>query len=160
MTATLQALLAHADDNTPAVGAPGRPALTHGGLRELVAQTLAVLNGLGIGRNDRVAIVLPNGPEMACCYLACASGVTSAPLNPAYRGEEFEFYLSDLGAKALIVERGSSSPAVAVAQKLGLRLIELVPAAEGPAGAYTLHALEPFDGAPAAQGGRRGSMRC
>lgn len=153
MTATLQALLAHADDNTPAVGAPGRPALTHGGLRALVAQTLAVLNGLGIGRNDRVAIVLPNGPEMACCYLACASGVTSAPLNPAYRGEEFEFYLSDLGAKALIVERGSSSPAVAVAQKLGLRLIELVPAAEGPAGAYTLQALAPFDGAPAVHGG-------
>ncbi len=43
-----------------------RPAwLTHGGLRELAQRTVADLNRLGIGRNDRVAIVLPNGPEMA-----------------------------------------------------------------------------------------------
>jgi oxalate---CoA ligase len=52
---------------------------------------------------------------MASCYMACASGVTSAPLNPAYRADEFEFYLSDLNAKALIVERDSTSPAIAVA---------------------------------------------
>ncbi|MCK7493748.1 MAG: hypothetical protein MZW92_22255, partial [Comamonadaceae bacterium] len=31
--------------------------------------------------------------------------MTSAPLNPAYRADEFEFYLSDLNAKALIVEQ-------------------------------------------------------
>jgi acyl-coenzyme A synthetase/AMP-(fatty) acid ligase len=65
---------------------------------------------MGIGRNDRVAIVLANGPEMATCFMACASGVASAPLNPAYRADEFEFYLSDLNAKALIVERDSTSP--------------------------------------------------
>jgi oxalate---CoA ligase len=153
MTATLQALLAAAADSTPAVGAPGRTALTHGGLRALVDQTLATLNGLGIGRNDRVAIVLPNGPEMATCFLACASGVTSAPLNPAYRADEFEFYLSDLGAKALIVDAGSASPAVAVAQKLGVRLIDLVADASGPAGAYTLQPRDAYSGAPAAQGG-------
>jgi acyl-CoA synthetase (AMP-forming)/AMP-acid ligase II len=150
---TLHHLLAAAADSTPAVGAPGRAALTHGGLRALVAQTLATLNGLGIGRNDRVAIVLPNGPEMATCFLACASGVTSAPLNPAYRADEFEFYLSDLNAKALIVDAGSSSPAVAVAQKLGVRLIDLVPIADGPAGGYTLQPREAYSGAPAAHGG-------
>ena len=33
---------------------------------------------------------------MAACFIACASGVTSAPLNPAYRADEFEFYLPDL----------------------------------------------------------------
>ena len=44
--------------------------------------------------------------------IACASGTTSAPLNPAYRADEFEFYLSDLNAKALIVEQGSTSPAI------------------------------------------------
>jgi acyl-CoA synthetase (AMP-forming)/AMP-acid ligase II len=155
MTTTLLDLLATADATAPALGAPGRPALTHGALREQVQRTLAQLNALGLGRNDRVAIVLPNGPEMACCFVACAAGVTSAPLNPAYRGDEFEFYLSDLGAKALIVERGSASPAVAVADKLGIRLLELVADPAGPAGAFT---LEPRDAAgaapaPAAQGG-------
>ena len=40
--------------------------------------------------------VLPNGPEMASSFIAVASGTSSAPLNPAYRADEFEFYLDDL----------------------------------------------------------------
>lgn len=126
MTTTLKDLLAAGADASPALSAPGRPALSHGELRALIQRTLDTLNRLGIGRNDRVAIVLNNGPEMAACYMACASGVTSAPLNPAYRADEFEFYLSDLNAKALIVEQASTSPAIDVATKLGVRLIDLV----------------------------------
>ena len=57
---------------------------------------MATLNALGIGRGDRVAIVLPNGPEMATAFVAVACGATTAPLNPAYRAEEFDFYLTDL----------------------------------------------------------------
>ena len=138
MQPTLQTLLATGADAAPAISAPNRSPLRFGALRQLIGDTLAVLNGLGIGRNDRVAIVLANGPEMATCYMACASGVASAPLNPAYRADEFEFYLTDLNAKALIVEQGSSSPAIAVAQKLGVRLIDLVVAADAPAGQFTL----------------------
>ena len=134
----LKDLLVAGADGAPALSAPGRAALSFGGLRALIGATLAALNGIGIGRNDRVAIVLPNGPEMASCFIACASGVTSAPLNPAYRADEFEFYLTDLNAKALIVERGSSSPAVEVARKLGVRIIELVPQAAAGAGSFTL----------------------
>lgn len=139
----------------PALRAPGRPALSHGALRQLAADTVARLNHLGIGRNDRVALVLNNGPEMAACFLACACGVASAPLNPAYRAEEFEFYLGDLQAKALIVERGSASPAVAVALKLGVRILELVVEDGAPAGSFTLHETEGGARAegPAAQGG-------
>jgi acyl-CoA synthetase (AMP-forming)/AMP-acid ligase II len=123
-------------------------------LRELISGTISQLNALGIGRNDRVGIVLANGPEMATCFMACASGVTSAPLNPAYRADEFEFYLNDLNAKALIVEKDSASPAIAVAQKLGVRIIDLVVDPSKGAGNFTLH---PRDGAqtfaPAAHGG-------
>ena len=115
MSPTLRDLLSAGADASPALSAPGRQPLSHGELRALIERTLGQLNALGIGRNDRVAIVLNNGPEMAACFMACASGVTSAPLNPAYRADEFEFYLSDLNAKALIVEQGSSSPAIEVA---------------------------------------------
>jgi len=153
MSTTLHALLAQAADDTPALGAPGRPSLTHAGLRVQVSATLAQLNGWGLGRNDRVAIVLPNGPEMAACFIACASGVTSAPLNPAYRADEFEFYLSDLDAKALIVDQGSASPAVGAAAKLGIPVLELQADAAGPAGAFTLQAPAGFGGAAAATGG-------
>ena len=139
---TFKALFASGDDTAPAICAPGRPALSHGQLRALVGRTIDSLNGLGVGRNDRVAIVLPNGPEMATCFIAVASGTTSAPLNPAYRGEEFEFYLNDLNARILIVERGSQSPAVDVARKLGVRIVDLVADANAAAGDFELVARD------------------
>ena len=143
MHTTLKSLLAVGAESAPAISAPGRPALNYRGLRGQVDATLLALNALGAGRNDRVAIVLPNGPEMAACYMACAAGVTSAPLNPAYRADEFEFYLSDLNAKLLIVEQGSSSSAVEVAKKLGIRIVDLMVAAGAPAGSFSLAPREP-----------------
>ena len=125
MEVSLYSMLNQAADEAVAIAAPGRPAQHYAALRELVARTLASLNALGIGRNDRVAIVLANGPEMATCFISAACGVTTAPLNPAYRAEEFEFYLADLKAKALIVEHDSQSPAIAVAEKLGVRILDL-----------------------------------
>ncbi|MFM9915135.1 MAG: acyl--CoA ligase [Rhizobacter sp.] len=138
MLTSIRSLLATGFDGNVAISAPTRAPLTFAGLRRLVDDTLARLNSLGIGRGDRVAIVLENGPEMAACFLACATGTASAPLNPAYRAEEFEFYLTDLRACALIVERGSTSPAIAVASKLGVRIIDLVVTDGAPAGQFTL----------------------
>jgi oxalate---CoA ligase len=143
MSSTLQELLAQGMDAAKAVSAPDRTALSHGQLRKLIAVTLANLNAMGLGRNDRVAIVLDNGPEMATCFLACACGVTSAPLNPAYRADEFEFYLADLQARALIVSQGSTSPSVAVAAKLGLPIIDLWLEPGAPAGQFTLSPRDP-----------------
>ena len=67
-----------------------------------VDRVVAHLSELGIGRDDRVAVVLDNGPELATAFLAVASAAACAPLNPAYTASEFEFYLSDLAARALI----------------------------------------------------------
>ena len=83
------------------------------------------LNQLGIGRGDRVAVVLPNGPEMAVAFLGVAASATCAPLNPAYRADEFDFYLSDLNAKALLVSGGLDSPAVVSAQKRAIPVLKL-----------------------------------
>ena len=141
---TLQDLLQAGADDAIAIAAPGRAALDYAELRALVAATTASLNRAGVGRNDRVAIVLPNGPEMATCFLACASAATSAPLNPAYRADEFEFYLDDLQAKALIVEHASKSAALEAARKLGVQILELTVADGAPAGQFSL------GGAPAA----------
>ncbi|MCW5745250.1 MAG: AMP-binding protein [Alphaproteobacteria bacterium] len=135
---TLRELLAKGADADTAIAAPGTPPLSYAGLRQLVDRSVATLNGLGISRNDRVAIVLPNGPEMAAAFVAIAAGATAAPLNPAYRADEFEFYMSDIGAKALVVDKGSDSPAVAVAQKLGVRLVELEPQPQQGAGSFLL----------------------
>jgi acyl-CoA synthetase (AMP-forming)/AMP-acid ligase II len=137
---TLQTLLSTGTETAAAIGAPSRKALTHGELRALIARTVARLNELGAGRNDRVAIVLPNGPEMAACFLAVASGTASAPLNPAYRQDEFEFYLGDLNARLLIAMQGVDTPARAAAAKLGVPIVELVPDTAAGAGSFTLQA--------------------
>ncbi|OAD20909.1 AMP-dependent synthetase and ligase, partial [Candidatus Thiomargarita nelsonii] len=96
------------------------------------------LNTLGVGRNDRIAIVLPNCPEMAVAFLAVAAGATAAPLNPAYRADEFDFYLSDLKAKALIIQAGVFEPARTVARAHGIPIIELQPMLEAEAGLFSL----------------------
>ncbi len=135
---TIQELIGRGADGDPALLAPNRPALSYGGLRQLVAETGHRLGQLGIGRNERVAIVLPNGPEMAAAFIAIGGAATTAPLNPAYRAEEYRFYLKDLKAKALVVESGSSTPAAAVAKELGVPVLELESAAQAPAGLFTL----------------------
>jgi len=138
MNMTLLDLLASGAGRAAAIAAPGRAPLSHDGLSALVHATRERLNALGIGRNDRVAIVLDNGPEMATCFVACACAVTSAPLNPAYRAEEFDFYLADLKAVALIVAQGSTSAAIEVAQRHGVRVIDLVAQTDRGAGAFEL----------------------
>jgi acyl-CoA synthetase (AMP-forming)/AMP-acid ligase II len=119
-TTTVSTLLQVGTAASPALRAPATTALSYQALRQLVADTAAALNRHGIGRNDRVAIVLDNGPCMAAAFLAIASCATAAPLNPAYRTDEFEFYLSDLRAQLLIVAAGSDSPALAVGARLGI----------------------------------------
>ena len=137
----------------PALGAPeGVPPLTYQGLRDLAARTVERLNGLGMGRDDRLAIVLPNGPEMAAAFVCIAAGATTAPLNPAYRQEEFEFYLTDLKAKALVVQAGVETPARAVAAKLGVPVLELHPERARGAGAFLLEPALPMRGAPSRPG--------
>ena len=135
---TLRGLVTAGRDDAVAIAGHDAPPLTYAALRALMDRTVTKLNELGVGRVDRVGIVLPNGPEMATAFVSVAAAATAAPLNPAYREDEFEFYLSDLKAKALIVEAGSESPAIAVAQKLGVGLITLMSEPEHGAGAFRL----------------------
>src|SRR5690606_37819819 len=74
---------------------------------------------------DRVAIVLPNGPEMASAFVSVAAAATTAPLNPAYRAEELDFYLSDIGAKAILIGAAEAGPPIEVAERLGIQVLRL-----------------------------------
>src|SRR5262249_25941658 len=55
------------------------------------------------------------GLEMIVSFLAASSVGAAAPLNPAYRLDEFRFYLEDTGARALIVPPTGSDEARAAA---------------------------------------------
>jgi acyl-CoA synthetase (AMP-forming)/AMP-acid ligase II len=137
---TVRALLESSAGEAPAIGAPGRTFLDYTGLTEHVDRTVTTLNALGLGRGDRVAIVLPNGPEMASAFVSIAAGTTTAPLNPGYRRKEYDFYLEDLGAKALVVEHGSESEAIDSARSLGIAVLVLGVPDGAPAGQFELKA--------------------
>jgi len=133
----IEANAAKAPSST-ALGAPGREGLDYAGLLSLVDGIACELFALGVERGDAVAVVLPNGPEMAAAFLSLAAYTTCAPLNPAYRAREFDFYLGDLDAKAIIIEAGGDSPARDVAAARSLPVVELEATTGGPAGRFTL----------------------
>lgn len=148
---TIPALLGRGADDATALSTPGGTPLAFRALRTLVADIRDVLASRGIGPGDRVGIVLDNGPEMAAAFLSIGSAATAAPLNPNYRADEFEFYLTDLRAKLLVVAKGKDSPSVGVAAKLGIPIARLVSHPERGAGTFTLE----FEGAGAAGSGSR-----
>jgi hypothetical protein len=51
--------------DAPAILAPGRAPLSYGRLYRHIDHMGRTLRAMRIGRHDRIAVVLPNGPEMA-----------------------------------------------------------------------------------------------
>ncbi len=113
--------------------------LTFRGLTNQIQDTMAQLNGWGIGRGDRIAIVLPNCPEMATAFVAIGSACTAAPLNMAYTDKDFSFYMEDIGANAVVVaEHDANAVAAEVARRLGIAVLLLRPLPDKGCGRFTL----------------------
>ena len=153
---TFSQLLGRGDDKATAITAPEGIPLTWAGLRELASRTVDALNAMGIGRGDRVAIVLRNTPEMATVFASLAACTATAPLNPGYREDEFDFYLGDLQPRALVVEAGVDSPARKVAAKLSMPVVELHPEPARGAGSFRLEAPAGLRGAARSPGPGQG----
>jgi len=134
----LRAAGAVREPDASAIVAPARMPLTYARLWAHIDAVGVHLSALGLGRGDRIALALPNGPEMATAFLAIAAVATCAPLNPAYRADEFDFYLSDLGARAIILPAGAASPARSIARTRSIPVIDLVAGADEPAGVFAL----------------------
>src|SRR5947209_6184955 len=102
--ATLADVLTQAEPNHPALILPeDGTATTHRDLADQVEALAAVLRQSNLEPGQPVAIVLPNGPEYLAAFLAVTRArLIAAPLNPAYKPEEFRFYLEDIAARAVI----------------------------------------------------------
>ena len=124
MQGIVESLSQHAPDRA-AISAPHRPDLSYEGLTKQIHRIGGDLRELKVAGNDRVAVVLPNGPAMAASFVSLAPWCAVAPLNPAYTKEEFEFYLEDLEASALVVLQDSETTARTVAEKLQIPAIEI-----------------------------------
>jgi oxalate---CoA ligase len=76
--------------------------ITYDSLRQQVAALAGALAGAGIRRGDRVAMAMPNGIGAIATFLAASIAGTAAPLNPAYKYDEFCFFLDDTNARVLL----------------------------------------------------------
>lgn len=124
--------------NAPALFASGTAPATFADLAAWTSQRQSELARFGLGPANRVALSLPDGPWMAAAFLTLGAHVAVAPLNPAYRREELAFYLSDLGARAILLPEGADTPAREVARDQALTVLELRRVPAGPAGAFEL----------------------
>jgi len=95
------------------------------------------LRAKGIGRDDRIAVLMPNGPELAVAIVATAANAACASINPAYSAEELDRYFAELRPRALILPAKVDSPARRVAQARDLPVLDLTPTGEA-AGLFTL----------------------
>ena len=84
MNKTINALINTQKSDLNLLGAPDRKWSTFDNLKTLSSYVNLQLRSYGVAVADRVAIVLPNGPEMASAFLTMAQSCTTAPLNPNY----------------------------------------------------------------------------
>ena len=150
--ASLVERVAREDPARAALLAPQRVPLDYGTLFELLGSATVQLRDRGVESTDRVALVVPNGPEAATAFLALASAAACAPLNPAYRRAEMDFYLDDLKAPAVVVSRSLDSPVREAAEVRGIAVLELDVDPGMPAGVFSLAGVA---AAPAATTPRR-----
>jgi long-chain acyl-CoA synthetase len=125
---------------------------------ELLERVDALAGGLaklGVGRGDRIAIMLSNRPEFHIADLAVATlGATPFSIYVTYPAEEIEFLITDSGARVAIVEQAFLPAMLAARGRLpGLDHVIVVDG-EAPEGVLTLDAVErsdpDFDAAAAA----------
>src|SRR5436190_23050327 len=99
--------------------------VTYGALREQVQAVAAALAAYGVTRGDRIGIALPNGVPHVVTFLAASIAGTAAPLNPAYKEDEFRFYLEDTNARVLLLPPDGIDEARAAAGRIPILTVDV-----------------------------------
>jgi acyl-coenzyme A synthetase/AMP-(fatty) acid ligase len=119
------------DGTATAIIIPSKPTtltVSYKQLNDEIASFQTKLAKVGVASGEAVSIILPNSYEFIVSFLAATwqRGI-AAPLNPAYKQEEFEFYIEDLGSALAIVPRGfleKNGPAVRAARNYNVAIAE------------------------------------
>ena len=125
---SLAEILAHHAQSTPdreAILASGRAPLTFATLWAHAQKTLTELRRAGIGRNDRVAVVLPDGLDAATAIVSVAAVSVCVPLNPGLTADEWQRYFIETRIAALLTRADIVSPSRAIARARGIPVIDL-----------------------------------
>jgi acetyl-CoA synthetase len=116
------------------VGTGGRvAAFTYGALREASNRLANALRARGVGRGDRVALLLPQGAAVAVVHVAVYKlGAIALPLAALFGVDALAYRLTDAGAKAIV----TNAAGLAKLREIGtIPGLELVVSTDGPDGA-------------------------
>ncbi|CAN6674838.1 oxalate--CoA ligase [Trichomonascus vanleenenianus] len=130
MSTFYEQLVAHQASPKKAVSAPDTGVqLSFGEYLRAVQSFQRNLSGLGLPKNAAVSLALVNGLEFAVAFVAIAfSSYIAAPLNPAYKVSEFEFYIEDIKSAVVFVPEGAvakNHAAVQAARNQGAGIVEV-----------------------------------
>jgi len=133
-------LRGHAEEkpDSLAVIASQARALSYKELIEIVDNTVASLRRLGVRHDDRVAVVLPSGPELALAIISLAAGAVCVPLNPKLADDDWPGHFTDLKVNALLTIPGTNRAAERAAAELDLPVFALSPLPGAGAGEFLL----------------------
>jgi acyl-CoA synthetase (AMP-forming)/AMP-acid ligase II/acyl carrier protein len=121
----LLACYARTASDRDAILAPGRPAMDYGALWARAEDIVRALRNAGIGRTDRVAVALPNGPDAAVTMISVAAGAVCVPLNPDFTADEWQRYFGELRLAALLTRADMDSASRAAALALDIPVLDL-----------------------------------
>ena len=110
----------------------GAERVTYRQLFERVNQAGNALRKLGVRPEERVALLLLDTPEFACCFFgAIKIGAVPIPLNTLLKPAEYQYMLNDSRARIAIVSE-SLYPQVQAIGKENLRYLETMVIAGNP----------------------------
>ncbi len=121
-----------------AILASDSPSLNYKNLFELVQTTNSTLRRRGLRYQDRIAVVLPPGPEMAVAVIAIAALAVCVPLNPGLADHDWHKLFKDLRIRALLTIPTTNGMAEDAAHELNLQIVELFPLPNSGAGMFEL----------------------
>ena len=103
---TIPAMLAFWAEQTPeapALVVPGQPTVTYGTLWRRARALAEALHRAGIGRHDRVVLLLPEGPALTTALLGTTAAAIAVPLPVSLTIPELSAALAGLRATAALV---------------------------------------------------------
>ncbi len=131
-------VIARANPGAIALIGPDGSRTSYADLARLIGDGAARLHALGIRSIDRVAIVVPDGPEALTAFLVVSDAAVAAPINPAFHQSEYEAYLAHIRATAVVTSLPSGSAPVEAAVALGLPAFQLIAGTDWPPGQFSL----------------------
>jgi oxalate---CoA ligase len=124
--ATLIARQVAARPESPAIVISKENFLTYGGLGEQIRAFGANLRANAIGRSARVAILLPDGPELAVAIVGAACHAVAVPINPNLTATELDSLFARLRIDAIVTSTRVEGAAGDAAARRGIPLLDFV----------------------------------